>query len=700
MSDKAFTITSMVLFSGEMKDDKDQLTFVLKGGMEDERFVTQAALHVQRPVYQTEELNEVTTYQYRTPDLRRTVQKKFASCKAKSCIFNTVPILKWLPRYNWRKNIAGDLASGLTIAIMHIPQGMAYALLGNLPPITGLYMAFFPVLVYVLFGTSRHVSMGTFAVVCLMTGKVVSEYSNDGTSANATDFNEDFYYTPMQVATTVTFTVAAFQMLMYIFRLGIVTTLLSETLVNAFTCASAFHVATSQLKDLFGLVLPKRKGIFALVFTIYDVARSLPDAKVAAIVISCVFITVMVINNEILKPLLAKKTKIPFPIELAAVVIGTGLSYGFHMKENYGLNVVGNVPTGLPLPDLPSISLVPTIAMEAFIITMVSYTITMSMALIVAQKARYEVDANQELLALSFSNFFGSFFSCMPITASLSRTMIQQTVGGVTQLASVVSCVIILAVLLWIGPVFESLPRCVLASIIVVALKSMLIQFVSLKKYWALSKWDATVWIVTFFTTTIISIDYGLLAGILISLFSIFIQAQKPYSCLLGVVPNTDLYLDVKHYKGIQEMSGIKIFHYSGSLNFASNGAFKSMLFKRTGFDPMKLLTAKKKDLELTQDSLTKSEGEELLTRCIILDFAALTYIDPSGVETLRSLIEQYRQIDVAMYICSCSESVFETLKKCDSYDGKSCRFVIFPTIHDAVLFSQSCSKQKDGCNT
>ncbi|XP_031331333.1 solute carrier family 26 member 6-like isoform X5 [Photinus pyralis] len=182
-----------------------------KSGMEDERFVTQAALHVQRPVYQTEELNEVTTYQYRTPDLRRTVQKKFASCKAKSCIFNTVPILKWLPRYNWRKNIAGDLASGLTIAIMHIPQGMAYALLGNLPPITGLYMAFFPVLVYVLFGTSRHVSMGTFAVVCLMTGKVVSEYSNDGTSANATDFNEDFYYTPMQVATTVTFTVAAFQ---------------------------------------------------------------------------------------------------------------------------------------------------------------------------------------------------------------------------------------------------------------------------------------------------------------------------------------------------------------------------------------------------------------------------------------------------------------------------------------------------------
>ncbi|KAK5638842.1 hypothetical protein RI129_013137 [Pyrocoelia pectoralis] len=681
----------------EMKTEKYQMNFVLNGGMENERFGAQAAIHVQRPVYQTEELNEVTTYEYKKPDLRRTVKKKFAACNPKSCLLATIPVLNWLSHYKWKKNIAGDLASGLTIAIMHIPQGMAYALLGNLPPITGLYMAFFPVLVYVLFGTSRHVSMGTFAVVCLMTGKVVSQYSYDETSGNDTHFNEDVHYTPIQVATAVTVTVAAFQMLMYIFRLGIITTLLSETLVNAFTCASAFHVATSQLKDLFGLVLPKRKGIFALVCTIYDVARSLPDAKVAAIVISCVFIIVMVINNEILKPILARKTKIPFPIELAAVVIGTGLSHGFHMKEHYGLNTVGEVPTGLPLPDVPSFSLIPTIAMESFIITMVSYTITMSMALIVAQKEHYEIDANQELFALSCSNFVGSFFSCMPITASLSRTMIQQTVGGVTQLASVVSCLIILTVLLWIGPVFESLPRCVLASIIVVALKSMLMQFLSLKKYWALSKWDASVWLVTFFTTTIINIDYGLLAGILISLFSIFIQAQRPYSCLLGVVPNTDLYLDIKHYKGIQEMNGIKIFHYSGSLNFASKGAFKSMLFKRTGFEPLKLLTMKKKDLELTEDS--KSEREELLTKYIILDFAALTYIDPSGVETLRSLIDDYRQVDVEMYISSCSGTIFETLQRCDNYEGKSSQFVIFPTIHDAVLYSQSCFIKRDNCN-
>ncbi|KAF5276713.1 hypothetical protein FQR65_LT16240 [Abscondita terminalis] len=609
-------------------------TNVLENGMEDDHLETRATLRVQRPVYQTEELNEVTTYEY--------------------------------PHTN----------------------GHGLRVLRKFAPIVGIYMAFFPVLIYVIFGTSRHVSMGTFAVVCLMTGKTVSHYAVEDDAVNSTN------YTPIQVATTVTFTVAIIQMVMYIFRLGIITTLLSETLVNAFTCASAFHVVASQLKDLLGLTLTRRKGVFGLVKTLYDVGSSISQANVAAIVISAIFIIVMVINNEVIKPILSKKTKIPVPIELVAVVTGTGISYGMSLKSQYGVNIVGYVPTGLPNPDLPIFSLIPSVIVDSFVITMVSYTISMSMALIVAQKDHYEVDSNQELLALSFSNCFGSFFSCMPLTASLSRTMIQQAVGGVTQIASVVSCFILLFVLLWIGPLFESLPRCVLASIIVVALKSMILQFMSLKNYWKLSKWDALVWIVTFFTTTLVSIDYGLLAGIIVSLSSIFIQGQKCYTCLLGVVPSTDLYLDIQRYKGIQELPGIKIFHYSGSLNFASKSAFKSQLFKKTGFDPNVLYTKRIDDMELNQYS-TSTEEEELVSQCIILDFTALTYIDPSGVETLRSLLTSYLRIDVTMYVCGCSGPVFETFKRCERYQDKDVKFMIFPTVHDAVLYSQSLVEMK-----
>ncbi|KAK4878230.1 hypothetical protein RN001_010736 [Aquatica leii] len=677
-----------------MSDDSEKTPLIFcDDGMEDDHIQSRATLRVQRPVYQTEELNEVTTYEYRQPNIATALKNKCGSFKPKECFQNAVPILKWLPNYKFKQNIMGDIFSGITVATMHIPQGMAYAFLGNLPPIVGIYMAFFPVLVYFIFGTSRHVSMGTFAVVCLMTGKTVSQYSADEDVVNATAVISH-HYTPIQVATTVTFTVAIIQMIMYIFRLGIITTLLSETLVNAFTCASALHVVVSQLKDLLGLTLPRRKGIFSLVNTLYDVCSVVSQGNVAAIIISAIFVVIMVINNEVLKPLLAKKTKIPVPIELVAVAIGTAISYGMNLKENYGVNIVGYIPTGLPNPDVPIFSLIPSIIVDSFIITMVSYTITMSMALIVAQKDHYEVDSNQELLALSFSNCFGSFFSCMPITASLSRTMIQQAVGGVTQIASVVSCFILLFVLLWIGPLFENLPKCVLASIIIVALKSMILQFLSLKKYWNLSKWDGLVWIVTFFTTTIVSIDYGLLAGIIVSLLSIFIQGQKCYTCLLGVLPSTDLYLDIERYKGIQELSGIKIFHYSGSLNFASRSAFKSLLFKKTGFEPDVLYAKRNEEMELNQYS-TSSEEVDLVSECIILDFTALTYVDPSGVETLRSLLDSYLSINVTMYICGCSGPVFETFKRCDRYQKNNNKFMIFPTVHDAVLYSQAVTNTK-----
>ncbi|KAF2888237.1 hypothetical protein ILUMI_17936 [Ignelater luminosus] len=574
---------------------------------------------------------------------------------------------------------------------MHIPQGMAYGLLGNLPPVVGIYMAFFPVLIYVIFGTSRHVSMGTFAIVCLMTGKTVSQYSTEEFLPNGTmvqvNGDHDHHYTSMQVATTVTFAVAIFQMLMYIFRLGIITTLLSETLVNAFTCASAFHVVASQLKDLFGLTLTRRKGYFRVIYTLYDSAMAVPQANIAAVTVSAIFIIVMVINNEVLKPWLAKKTRIPFPIELVAVTVGTAISHCLNLHDQYGISIVGHIPTGFPTPDLPAFSLLPKVALDAFVITMVSYTITMSMALIFAQKLHYEVDANQELFALSWSNCFGSFFSCMPITASLSRSLIQQQVGGITQLASVVSCGILLVILLWIGPLFEELPRCVLASIIVVALKKMILQFTSLKTYWRLSKWDTLVWLVTFLTTVFIGIDVGLVAGILTSMLSIFAQGYLPYSCLLGVLPKTDLYLDLKRYKGTEEVPGIRIFHYSGSLNFASKSSYRFLLFKRVGIDPLAILTKRQ---EMQDRSSVALEFEDLLTKCIILDFAALTYIDPSGVEMLRQIIQNFNQLGIAVYITACSGPVFETLQRCDKYEKKDGKFIIFPTIHDAVLFAQA----------
>ncbi|KAL6264121.1 hypothetical protein P5V15_004199 [Pogonomyrmex californicus] len=697
-------------------------------------------LHLERPVYEHETLNQNYDYEKLKSSLIRNTINDVKSKNWQSCVASTIPAIQWLSQYNWRENILSDIISGLTVAIMHIPQGMAYALLGNLPPVVGIYMAFFPVFIYFLFGTSRHVSIGTFAVVCLMTGKVVTLHSNPHaefaghTFANVSDtVSQNFedvasVYTPMQVATAVTLMVGIFQIIMYTFRLGIVTTLLSETLVNSFTTAAAVYVLISQIKDLLGLKLPKQKGYFKLIFTVIDIFKEIQNTNVAAAIVSIVSIIILVFNNEFLKPRVSKKCSMPIPIELIAVVGGTLVSRYCDLPKIYNIETVGHIPIGfvnksiltiiknlqivilvflnidiieiyfyiamffnrLPKPEVPSFELLPIVLVDSIAITMVSYTITISMALIFAQKLNYEIDSNQELLAMGLSNIMGSFFSCMPISASLSRSLIQQTVGGRTQIASVISCLLLLIILLWIGPFFELLPRCVLASIIVVALKGMFQQVNQLIKFWKLSKADAIIWVVTFFIVTLINIDIGLLAGLLVSLFIILLQAIRPYTCLLGHIPHTDLYLDLGRYKAAVEIQGIKIFHYCGTLNFANNNYFKSVVYKLVGVCPQKLMKYKKKLAEEGRFLDDKKPENLHELRCVIMDMSALTYIDPSSVQILHVIVEEFAQVNIEFYFVNCSSPVFETIKKCDSYMYGMISLRIFATIQDAVTYFQN----------
>lgn len=179
----------------------------------------------------------------------------------------------------------------------------------------------------------------------------------------------------------------------------------------------------------------------------------------AAVIISAITILILVVNNDYLKPMLSKHCVIPVPIELIAIVTGTLISQYAYLPATYGVQAIGDIPTGFPSFDLPAFELMPRLLLDGFTVSMVSYTVSVSMALIFAQKFKYEIDFNQELLAMGGGNVVGSFFSCIPMAASLSRSNIQMSVGGRTQIASVISCSILAIVLLWIGPFFELLPR-------------------------------------------------------------------------------------------------------------------------------------------------------------------------------------------------------------------------------------------------
>ncbi|KAJ8666880.1 hypothetical protein QAD02_008542, partial [Eretmocerus hayati] len=697
----------------------------------DEMSAIMPELVFRRPVYQQDDLNRLSQYSNPKKSFGKMVSSTVKSIEPKSCLRSTIPITEWLSEYKWKHDFLGDLIAGITVAVMHIPQGMAYAILGNVPPIVGIYMAFFPVLVYFVFGTSRHNSMGTFAVTCMMTGKIVLSHSSISgvVSANSTSLTPDFEdhaehivsqetFSPVQVATAVTFMVALMQLAMYFLRLGVISCLLSETLVSGFTTAAAIHVLTSQIKDLFGLKLDKRKGIFKVILTYYDIIKNLDNVNTVAMVISAVTIVTIVFNNEILKPRVAKSSSIPIPIEMIVVILGTSVSTYANLPGTYDIITVGNIPVGLPEPKLPPMDFLQEIILDSFVITMVAYTISMSMALIFAQKLSYEVDSNQELLAQGLGNLVGSFFSCMPFCASLSRSLIQQSVGGRTQLASLVSCGLLLFVLLWIGPFFEPLPRCVLASIIVVALKGMLMQAKDFFRFLRLSRIDATIWLTTFLTVILLDIEYGLLIGALLCLANLLTLSMRPYTCGLALVPGTELYLDTRRFKGTVEIQGLKIFHYCGGLNFASRQSFRRDVYKITGVVPQKELIQRDKLVaqnkfcsekdaadkgygnaafdgdtdEITASDIishSSNDQEEKILKVLVLDFSSLVHIDPAGVATLRDIVDDYKRIDVNVYISGCSGPVYETMRKCNAVEHKQGHFTMFPTVNDAVNFAR-----------
>lgn len=205
----------------------------------------------------------------------QSVQKSVKKISFSAILHFLVPVTLWLPNYNCKKNLFGDIASGITVAVMHIPQGMAYGILASVPPQVGLYMAFFPVLSYFIFGTSRHISMGTFAVISLMITKTVQTHGvvpGEGvlmvSRVNGTDSPDDseMQYSALQVVTAVSMMVGIYQIVMCVCRMGALSSLLSEPLVSGFTTAAAVHVLVSQIKDLLGVRIPRHKGAFKVIY--------------------------------------------------------------------------------------------------------------------------------------------------------------------------------------------------------------------------------------------------------------------------------------------------------------------------------------------------------------------------------------------------------------------------------------------------
>ncbi|XP_067420605.1 prestin [Emydura macquarii macquarii] len=719
---------------------------------EHEEYPVQTQMYcVERPVYNQEFLQGQLHKKEKTP--QPLSQKIARSCrcsskKAKSHLYSFLPILKWLPRYPVKAYLLGDIVSGISTGVMQLPQGLAYALLAAVPPVFGLYSSFYPVFLYTFFGTSRHISIGTFAVISLMIGGVAVREAPDemfnimeSNSTNSTDLLENYKARDamrVKVAVAVTLLSGIIQLSLGLLRFGFVAIYLTEPLVRGFTTAAAVHVFTSQLKYLLGIKTKRYSGALSVVYSLIAVFSNITKTNIATLVVGLTCIVLLLSGKEI-NDRFKKKLPVPIPMEIIVVIIATGVSTGMKLSNTYGVDIVGDIPKGLLAPAVPDINLIPAVFIDALAIAIVGFSMAVSMAKIFALKHGYTIDGNQELIALGICNSTGSFFQTFSITCSMSRSLVQESTGGKTQIAGTLSSIMVLLVIVAIGYLFEPLPQTVLAAIVMVNLKGMFKQFGDVTHFWRTSKIELAIWVVAFVASVFLGLDYGLLTAVAFAMVTVIYRTQSPQYRILGQIPNTDIYCDVKEYEEVKEYPGIKIFQANASLYFANSELYASALKKKTGVDPCAVLAVKKKAqkrhakelkqtnerkkqavLKLTNDMETSVKHEvindelplngksadanapgttpdelehfmEPVTdvRCIILDFTPVNFMDSVGSKMLKSVLKEYEEIGVFVCIAGCSGPVMDDLTRLNFFEKSTTRDLLFHSVHDAVLSCQ-----------
>lgn len=634
-------------------------------------------ISVQRQPYDLEEAHKVTGWKAKNEkSLQESLhldRNPFRKPKSWKKIFNKyLPITDWLFNYDIKADLVSDIITGITIAIMHIPQGMAYAQLAETDEMVGLYTAVFPVIIYTLLGPSRHVSMGTNPLTSILLGAIVKKYAfseddSEGGDSSSTlapsssallASNESQKYTDIQVITAVCLLSGIWQLGFAILGFGKLSWLLSEVLVSGYTTAAAIHVLVSQLKGVLGVhpdpVDESSFFRFKIFTTLKGLILKIEEFNLAAFIIALVCVIVLVANNEFLKPQLAKKCSFPVPIQLIVVAGGILFSYFLNFEEKFGIDVVGELRTGFQV-SVPEVSLFSKIIVDSLIVAIVGYCITLSMAKIFAQKFHYSVDGNQELFSEGASNVVGSFFSCLPSGASMSRSSVQVAVGGRTQLTSVVSIAILIVVILTAEELFYALPKAVLSAIILVALKNMLMQFHDFPKFYKNSKLDGFLWLVTFIAVVVLDIDSGLIIGIAVALLVLLFRSISTKIEEVGPVPETGLVVEIKESEFAIRPREAVILRISGAINFAN---FEGVIDR-----------LRKKVLKLPEED----------RKLIVLDISNVPYMDQTGAKKMSSWLKEDKESERTL--AAPKAKVERMLKRVEVDQDK-----IFPTVMDALL--------------
>ncbi|MDD4269893.1 MAG: sulfate permease [Pirellulaceae bacterium] len=507
-----------------------------------------------------------------------------------------IPAYDWLRNYR-RSDWPSDLAAGAVVAVMLVPQGMAYAILAGLPPVMGLYASTIPLLVYAAFGSSRHLAVGPVAIISMLIFERCSSIAEPGSA--------DY----VNAVSLLCVMVGAIQVAMGLLRLGFLVNFLSHAVVSGLTSAAAILIALSQLKHLLGISLASQHSVFRL---LAETGRRIGETHLATLLLS--------VGCMIL--LLFFKMRWPrFPAAILVVIVATVIVRVLRLNEA-GVSIVGSVPAGLPRPSLPvfDVETVRALFPAGLTIVLVGFVESLSIAQVIAVKERYRVAPNRELGALGLANIVAALSSGFPITGGFSRTAVNHQAGAKTGMACLVTAAIVLLTLLFLTPLFHYLPNAALAAIIVVAVAG-LVDLRTAKKLLTVKLANGLSLVLTFGATLALGVEGGVLLGAVFSMFVFIWRSAHPHTAELGYVAEEGGFRNVKRYPHATTYPDILILRVDASLYFA-NMAF-------------------------LEDFLRRAVQDRPGVRWIVMDFSGVNDIDGCAVEALERFMEVHHEAGI-----------------------------------------------------
>lgn len=528
------------------------------------------------------------------------------------------PFLRWFPMDG--EIIRADLIAGVTVALVLIPQSMAYAQLAGLPPYYGLYAAFLPGIVAALWGSSKQLATGPVAVVSLLTASALTQFADVG--------SPEF----VALAIMLALLVGLVQLLLGLFRLGVVVNFLSHPVIVGFTNAAALIIGLSQLNKIFGVSMPRSEHF---VNDIWAVLQQVGDTHIPTFVMGAVAFAIMWGMKKYLP-------KLPGVLVAVTVTIIASWSMGF---AEHGGKVVGEIPSGLPSLAFPQLDfqIAVDLIASAVIISLVGFMEAISIAKAMAAKTKDRVDPNKELIGQGLANIVGSLSQAYPASGSFSRSAVNLNAGARTGMSSVFTGIVVLITLLFLTPLLYHLPQSVLAAVIMMAVIG-LINFGAIKHAWKANKHDGIASIVTFIATLAFAphLDNGILVGAGLAIGLFLFRTMKPRVALLGRYPDGTL-RDLQVHPTLPTDERIAIVRFDGQLYFANVSFF--------------------------EDTILAAVADQPTTKYVLVVGDGINQLDASGEEVLHHLVDRLASNDITILFSGLKRQVIRVMKRTNLWE-------------------------------